>query len=632
MKKTKISLLAAILFAVAFITSTQNTFAQMPSININGTPAIISDFPMFPFWLNAGSTIEPGAKVNNISILQYGIVASPTGGNFLDFESVLIVNSFQTVPVNKAWKVESVALDAAAGTIGVTGATGPTGASGLDGQNGLDGATGPIGPTGPTGQLSPGTLAGQTLRYDGTYWIASSELFNDGNNVGVGTSSPASSAILDIQSSAKGMAIPRMSLAERNAIVNPIIGLEIFNTTTGCFNFYTGSSWKQICGDCDFSNPIVGNNGPICEGATLNLTATSISGATYQWSGPNGFTSTDQNPVITNAVAAASGSYSVAVTLNGCTSQPQSTVATVNATPATPVASNDGPICEGSTINLSASTIVGATYSWTGPNGYTANTQNPAINNVTSSHNGIFNVVALLNGCTSGSGSTSVVINNYPATPGNISGSLSACPGSSGNVYSITAVQGATSYNWTVPAGASITANTGTSITVTFGSNPAGNISVAAVNDCGEGSTSTLVISPPSQYTRSYNFTSGQTPSAAQCNDWTSFRASLNPGIYCSVTLNGTQFPGGYTCSDPTSVNQIAAFMKSGSAGTVVTCDGMNWSNHDDAAWLYVYNNTGASCDKNSCLRPCIGNLNWGGFNTQICSAPTQTITITFYY
>jgi len=82
-------------------------------------------------------------------------------------------------------------MTGATGTTGATGATGVTGMTGATGVtgNGLTGATGPTGATGTTGATGPlvaGT-AGQTLRYDGTNWVANSLLFNDGTNIGIGT-------------------------------------------------------------------------------------------------------------------------------------------------------------------------------------------------------------------------------------------------------------------------------------------------------------------------------------------------------------------------------------------------------------------------------------------------------------
>jgi hypothetical protein len=58
----------------------------------------------------------------------------------------------------------------------------------------------------------------------------------------------------------------------------------------------------------------------ICSGSTLSLTAMTVSGATYAWSGPNGFTSTLQNPQITNASVAATGTYTLTISANGCSS------------------------------------------------------------------------------------------------------------------------------------------------------------------------------------------------------------------------------------------------------------------------------------------------------------------------
>jgi hypothetical protein len=86
------------------------------------------------------------------------------------------------------------------------------------------------------------------------------------------------------------------------------------------------------------STPVALNDGPICEGATLRLTASTIAGAAYSWTGPNGFASSDQNPIVTNAAAAASGVYTV--TVNGCTSA--TTVATVIASGAS---CDDGSAC-----------------------------------------------------------------------------------------------------------------------------------------------------------------------------------------------------------------------------------------------------------------------------------------------
>src|SRR5207249_2333418 len=140
-----------------------------------------------------------------------------------------------------------------------------------------------------------------------------------------------------------------------------------------------------------------------------------VAGATYSWTGPNGFTSGLQNPSITNATTAATGTYNVTVTVNGCTSAAGSTTATVNAIPATPKESNNGPICAGSTLTLSTPLVAGATYSWTGPNGFTSALQNPSITNAITAATGTYSVTVTVSGCTSAAGSTTATVNAIPA-------------------------------------------------------------------------------------------------------------------------------------------------------------------------------------------------------------------------
>lgn len=61
----------------------------------------------------------------------------------------------------------------------------------------------------------------------------------------------------------------------------------------------------------------VGNTGPVCAQTILTLTANTIDGATYSWTGPNGFTSSQQNATLTYSDAA-KGVYTVTVSRNGC--------------------------------------------------------------------------------------------------------------------------------------------------------------------------------------------------------------------------------------------------------------------------------------------------------------------------
>jgi hypothetical protein len=66
-------------------------------------------------------------------------------------------------------------------------------------------------------------------------------------NVGIGTSAPDPSAMLDLSSNSKGFLPPRMSSTERNAMPNKVAGLLIYNSTTSCVEMFNGSNWINLC-------------------------------------------------------------------------------------------------------------------------------------------------------------------------------------------------------------------------------------------------------------------------------------------------------------------------------------------------------------------------------------------------
>ena len=64
--------------------------------------------------------------------------------------------------------------------------------------------------------------------------------------VGIGTTNPNVTSMLDIQSTEKGVLIPRMTKAQRDAIVTPAPGLQIYNTTDNTSDIYSGGIWKSL--------------------------------------------------------------------------------------------------------------------------------------------------------------------------------------------------------------------------------------------------------------------------------------------------------------------------------------------------------------------------------------------------
>ena len=99
------------------------------------------------------------------------------------------------------------------------------------------------------------------------------------------------------------------------------------------FNYSTAAGGAAVSGRPCAPTPTATSDGPVCAATTLHLYATTVSDATYAWTGPDGFASSAQNPTIANVTTAASGTYSVTATVSGCTSAPGATTVTVNALP-----------------------------------------------------------------------------------------------------------------------------------------------------------------------------------------------------------------------------------------------------------------------------------------------------------
>jgi hypothetical protein len=186
-----------------------------------------------------------------------------------------------------------VSLVGPTGLTGQTGATGPAGANGLDGKSVLNGTSNPtaslgangdfyintatntlfgpksiggwgsgvslVGLQGPPGLLSAGSSNGNTPYWNGINWVVnSSMLYNNGSQVAVNTTSPNSSAILEISSTTKGVLFPRMTKLQRQAIPTPPAGLLVFQTDAPLgFYYFDGTYWVYLSGS---SSPVTDPN------------------------------------------------------------------------------------------------------------------------------------------------------------------------------------------------------------------------------------------------------------------------------------------------------------------------------------------------------------------------------------
>src|SRR2546430_841637 len=64
--------------------------------------------------------------------------------------------------------------------------------------------------------------------------------------IGIGTTTPDASAVLDLAGNNRGFLVPRMASAERTTIVAPAKGLLVFDNDSSYFFYFTGSVWRSL--------------------------------------------------------------------------------------------------------------------------------------------------------------------------------------------------------------------------------------------------------------------------------------------------------------------------------------------------------------------------------------------------
>lgn len=257
-------------------------------------------------------------------------------------------------------------------------------------------------------------------------------------------------------------------------------------------------------------NPLCGNAGLIsganvvCKNTSVSYTVPSIANATiYAWTLPDGATgiSTTNSILVMYGATAVSGIISVKGH-NPCGDGAISTLAiNVNSLPEN-AGSISGPtsICQGSNaVSYSVPAIANATdYIWT-YSGTGATLSNGTTNSITMSlaanaTDGNL-TVAGVNSCGNGAVSTkAITVSALPAAAGTISGLSTVHQGQYSVNYTVPTIAYATSYIWTLPAGATGTSITN-SISVNYGSSAiSGDITVKGNNTCGDGLSSSLPI------------------------------------------------------------------------------------------------------------------------------------------
>lgn len=185
--------------------------------------------------------------------------------------------------------------------------------------------------------------------------------------------------------------------------------------------------------------PVAINNGPICVGQAANFNV--IGATTYAWSGPSNFSGSGSSTAVNNAQLNNSGTYSVIGTVGTCTGQ-ATTYLNVKPNPTVTVGST-GNYCYGKSFSLLSGGAT--TYTWSGPNSFNYQGQNPIFFNNAINMSGNYSVTGEINGCVSTTG-TLVTIHPSPGVTAVSSGSV--CQNSS-----LTLVAGgALTYTWAGPA------------------------------------------------------------------------------------------------------------------------------------------------------------------------------------
>lgn len=312
--------------------------------------------------------------------------------------------------------------------------------------------------------------------------------------------------------------------------------------------------------------------GPFCSGnLPTNLSATPAGGT---WTG-TGITN-GANGTFDPAVAGV-GTFTVTYSISGSCGSSDSIAITVNAGPTATATVNSAIVCAGQSINLGVNTTAGATYSWSGPSGYTTNVQNPVISPAAVSNSGIY-TVTVSNGSCTGTDTIGVTVVSNPTITVN---SATICSGTS---TTLTA-NGATTFTWSPATGLSttsgsvvtaspgsttiytVTGNVGTCAAVpgtsTVSVNASPTITVNNASICSSTSV-TITVNGASTYTWS---------PASGLNTTNGSVVVANPGASTTYTVIGTDVNG---CTDTTSVTvQNSPSITTTVTTSSVTCNGL---------------------------------------------------------
>ncbi len=166
---------------------------------------------------------------------------------------------------------------------------------------------------------------------------------------------------------------------------------------------------------------IVLNSSVLCQASNLSFSVSSASGGTgFSWTGPQAFSSLLQANNLSSVLPNQGGVYQLTVTAaNGCTASANATVL-INPTPT--LSAVGSTICTSQTLNVSANSVPGASFSWSGPSGFTSALQNASVANPLLGQSGTYTLIATsIDGC-----SNTALANVSVISPPNLTIALSS--------------------------------------------------------------------------------------------------------------------------------------------------------------------------------------------------------------
>jgi hypothetical protein len=349
----KISIVLISLFASITILNAQNV-----GISANGSP------PNSSAMLDVSST-EQGMLIPRMTDAQRQALQDPAIGLMIYNLTTNEINIYTGSSWQRLQGIPISTLSATGtGTVGVAiNSTGspPDPSAILDVSSTTKGflmpRTTPVSITSPVqGLMIYNTSSNQITYFDGSAWRSICSAVID-NNKGTGAvaqgiainataSPPDPSAILDVNDSSKGLLIPRMTAAQRDAIKSPAQGLLIYDLTNNYLEYWTGTEWRRCENALPSAPSAISGSVIVCQGQSgVTYSVTNVPGVTYNWTySGSGFSCSSgctSNAITGNFSNSATSGILTVVPSNICGTGPSQTLAiTVNPLPSAPTANN----------------------------------------------------------------------------------------------------------------------------------------------------------------------------------------------------------------------------------------------------------------------------------------------------